>query len=218
MAVVKVLMALVDDESGAIEKESAKNDEWVKISIKKLHALPDMGDNDDIKSFLDYLSDQLTKDSSSSGHKDLVFVKSSSKDINVSKVGIERPWLSEAEGFSLPNHDSGRIRPTESQVNVTDSSVTNYDSAEESTSVCSTPSLHWRSLMGINLWREEYEVSWPKGGRSRSSPCIMVVDFSSSGVRSDVPIGFEGKKIDVSLALYRELKKFLLRTVYLPSK
>ncbi|GKG39877.1 hypothetical protein Tco_0464022, partial [Tanacetum coccineum] len=45
------------------------------------------------------------------------------------------PWLSKAEGFNLPNHDTGRILPTESQVNVTDSSVTNYDSVEESTSV-----------------------------------------------------------------------------------
>ncbi|GJZ76108.1 retrovirus-related pol polyprotein from transposon TNT 1-94, partial [Tanacetum coccineum] len=41
-----------------------------------------------------------------SGQKDLVFVKSSTDNINVSIPGVERPWLSEAEGFILPNHDT----------------------------------------------------------------------------------------------------------------
>ncbi|GKD19313.1 retrovirus-related pol polyprotein from transposon TNT 1-94 [Tanacetum coccineum] len=58
---------------------------------------------------------------------------------------VERPWLSEAEGFILPNHDAGKILPGESQRNTTDppvavtnSSATDYDSTDES-SVCSTP-------------------------------------------------------------------------------
>nr|GEU87014.1 copia protein [Tanacetum cinerariifolium] len=66
-------------------------------------------------------------------------------DSKVSIPGVERPWLSEAEGFILPNHDTGRILPAESQRNttdslavVTDSSATDYDSADESL-VCSTP-------------------------------------------------------------------------------
>ncbi|GJX30705.1 retrovirus-related pol polyprotein from transposon TNT 1-94 [Tanacetum coccineum] len=61
------------------------------------------------------------------------------------KISRERPWLSKAEGFILPNHDTGRILPAESQRNttdpsvaVTDSSATEYDSADES-SICSTP-------------------------------------------------------------------------------
>ncbi|GJT59223.1 hypothetical protein Tco_1002756 [Tanacetum coccineum] len=77
--------------------------------------------------------------------KDLVFVKSLVDDTKVTIPGVERPWLSEAEGFILPNHDTGRILPYESQRNttdhsvaVTDSSTTNYDSADESL-VCSTP-------------------------------------------------------------------------------
>ncbi|GJU28189.1 retrovirus-related pol polyprotein from transposon TNT 1-94 [Tanacetum coccineum] len=89
--------------------------------------------------------DHLTKDPSSSGQKDIVFVKSSADDTKVSIPGVERPWLSKAEGFILPNHDTGRILPAESQRNttdpsvaVTDSSATNYDSADES-SVSSTP-------------------------------------------------------------------------------
>ncbi|GJS39962.1 hypothetical protein Tco_0565005 [Tanacetum coccineum] len=67
--------------------------------------------------------DQLTKDPSSSGQKDLVFVKSSADDTKVSIPGVERLWLSRAEGFILPNHDTGRILPAESQRNITDPSV-----------------------------------------------------------------------------------------------
>ncbi|GJW88465.1 retrovirus-related pol polyprotein from transposon TNT 1-94 [Tanacetum coccineum] len=89
--------------------------------------------------------DQLTEDPSSSGQKDTVFVKSSADDTKVSIPCVERPWLSEAEGFILPNHDTGRILPAESQRNttdpsvaVTDSSTTDYESTDEF-SVCSTP-------------------------------------------------------------------------------
>ncbi|GKG46094.1 hypothetical protein Tco_0498540, partial [Tanacetum coccineum] len=53
--------------------------------------------------------------------------------------------MSEAESFILPNHDTSRILPVESQRNttdpsvaITDSSATDYDSADES-SVCSPP-------------------------------------------------------------------------------
>nr|GEW75112.1 hypothetical protein [Tanacetum cinerariifolium] len=81
-------------------------------------------------------ANQLTEDPSSSRQKDLVFVKSSADDTKVSIPGVERLLLSEAEGFILPNHDTGRILPAESQRNttdpsvaVTDSSATDYDSA-----------------------------------------------------------------------------------------
>ncbi|GJW38443.1 hypothetical protein Tco_0064288 [Tanacetum coccineum] len=238
---VKVLMALAE-ENDVVSKEGAKNDKWVKISMRKVHTLLKMEDNDDRKTYLDYLYidlnyveeqrnnllskhrdlvhelnpckeqllvlkqakldfltmqhvnteilkenknlrtelkeltaitetwlngsnkvnqciseqipsqkkrilrvDQLTEDPSSSRQKDLVFVKSSADDTKVSITGAERPLLSEAEGFILPNHDTGRILPAESQRNitnplvaVTDSSATEYDSADES-SVCSTP-------------------------------------------------------------------------------
>ncbi|GJU38125.1 retrovirus-related pol polyprotein from transposon TNT 1-94 [Tanacetum coccineum] len=59
-------------------------------------------------------------------------------------VKISMRKLSEAEGFILANHDTGRILPPESQRNTTDppvaitnSSATDYDSADESL-VCST--------------------------------------------------------------------------------
>nr|GEV35334.1 retrovirus-related Pol polyprotein from transposon TNT 1-94 [Tanacetum cinerariifolium] len=128
MVEVKVLMALVE-ENDAISKEDARNGEHVKISIKK--RIPGV--------------DQLTEDPSNSGQKDLVFVKSLAVDTKVSIPGVERPWLCEAEGFILPNYDTGRIlsakshrNTTDPSVTVTDSSATDYDSADES-SVCSTP-------------------------------------------------------------------------------
>ncbi|GJZ50053.1 hypothetical protein Tco_0604243 [Tanacetum coccineum] len=46
---VKVLMALVDDENVDVGKESATNGEWVKISMRKVHTLLEMEDNDERK-------------------------------------------------------------------------------------------------------------------------------------------------------------------------
>ncbi|GJV01034.1 hypothetical protein Tco_1330304 [Tanacetum coccineum] len=78
-------------------------------------------------------ADQLAEDSSSSRQKYLVFVKTLADNTNVS----------EAEGFILPNHDTGRNLQAKSQamsqgntidhlVVVTDSSATDYDSGDES--------------------------------------------------------------------------------------
>ncbi|GJT36079.1 hypothetical protein Tco_0926498 [Tanacetum coccineum] len=51
----KALMALTNEERVFVGKESANNGERVKISIQKVHTLLEMEDNDDRKSFLDYL-------------------------------------------------------------------------------------------------------------------------------------------------------------------
>nr|GEV69047.1 retrovirus-related Pol polyprotein from transposon TNT 1-94 [Tanacetum cinerariifolium] len=89
--------------------------------------------------------EEVSSDDNEMVAKDLVFVKSSADDTKVTIPGVERPWLSEAKGFILPYHDTGRIllyepqrNPTDSSVAVTDSSATDYDSADES-SVCSIP-------------------------------------------------------------------------------
>ncbi|GKB34131.1 hypothetical protein Tco_0879073 [Tanacetum coccineum] len=52
---VKALMALTDEERVSVSKESAKNSEWIKISMKKVHTPLEMEDNDDRISYLDYL-------------------------------------------------------------------------------------------------------------------------------------------------------------------
>ncbi|GJV48902.1 retrovirus-related pol polyprotein from transposon TNT 1-94, partial [Tanacetum coccineum] len=100
-------------------------------------------------------ADQLTEDPSSSGQKDIIFVKSSADDTKVSIPGVERPWLSEFEGFIMPNYDTGRILPVESQKNTIDPSIavidsltTDYDSADES-SVYSTPLPPLKKLDGV---------------------------------------------------------------------
>ncbi|GJV36345.1 hypothetical protein Tco_1408822, partial [Tanacetum coccineum] len=236
---VKALMVLTTEERVSLGKESASNGEWVKISIQKVHTLLELKDNDDIKSFLDYLCidlnyveeqrnnllskhrnlvqelntckeqllvikqakldlltiqnteilkenqnlrnelkeltsitetwlnssnkvnqciseqiptqnkkilgiDQLTKDTSSYGPKDLIFVKSLADNSNMSITNSNKPRLSKAEDSTLPNHDTGKVPSDESQrntidplVDVSDSSATDYDSADES-SVCST--------------------------------------------------------------------------------
>ncbi|GJR63587.1 hypothetical protein Tco_1505749 [Tanacetum coccineum] len=138
MVEVKVLMALAEEDD-AISKEGARNGEWVKISMRKVHTLLEIEDNDDRKTYLDYLCIDLNyvkeqRNNLFSGQKDLVFVKSLANDTKVSIPGVERPWFSEVEGFILPNHDTGRILLAESQRNttdppvvVTDSSVTDYD-------------------------------------------------------------------------------------------
>ncbi|GJV14959.1 retrovirus-related pol polyprotein from transposon TNT 1-94 [Tanacetum coccineum] len=239
---VKALMELADEERDSVGKESANNGEWVKISIQKVHTLLEIEDNDDRKSFLDYLCidlnyveeqrnnllskhinlvqelntckeqllvlkqakldfftmqhvntemfkenqnlrnelkdltsitetwlnssnkvnqciseqiptqkkkilgiDQLTEDTSSSRQKDLIFIKSSVDNSNMSITTSNKPRLFEAENSTLPNHDTDKVPSEESERNtidlsvaISDSSVTDYDSADES-SVYSTP-------------------------------------------------------------------------------
>nr|GEW21932.1 hypothetical protein [Tanacetum cinerariifolium] len=108
---IKVLMALANDENVVFGKESTKNDERVKISMRKC-----ISEQIPIQKKIITGVDQLTEDPSSSGKKDLVFVKSLADDTKVSIPGVERSWLSKAEGFILPNHDTGRILPAESQI------------------------------------------------------------------------------------------------------
>ncbi|GKD78158.1 hypothetical protein Tco_1340779 [Tanacetum coccineum] len=233
MVEVKVLMELAEDND-VVSKEVAKNGEWVKISMRKVHTLLEIEDNYDRKNYLNYLCIDLNyveekRNNIMSKHRDLVqemntfkeqllvlkqakldfltmqhvnteilkenqnlrkelkeltaitetwlngsnkispvlgkktvFVKSSPNDTKVSIPGVERPWLSEAEGFILLNHDTCRILPAESQRNttdpqvaVTDSSATDYDSAYESL-VCSTPLPSLNKLDGVE------PVSGPK--------------------------------------------------------
>ncbi|GJT68763.1 retrovirus-related pol polyprotein from transposon TNT 1-94 [Tanacetum coccineum] len=54
MVEVKVLMALAE-ENDVVSKEGARNGEWVKISMRKVHTLLEIEDNDDRKVYLNYL-------------------------------------------------------------------------------------------------------------------------------------------------------------------
>nr|GEV35279.1 retrovirus-related Pol polyprotein from transposon TNT 1-94 [Tanacetum cinerariifolium] len=146
---VKLLMALAEDND-VIIKEGARNGEWVKISMRKCINEQILTQNKRILRV-----DQLIEGPSSFRQNDLVFVKSLTDDTKVSIPGVKRPWLSEAEGFILPNHDTGRILPAESQRNTTDppavvsdSLAADYDSPDES-SVCSTLFSPLKKLDGV---------------------------------------------------------------------
>ncbi|GJQ98503.1 retrovirus-related pol polyprotein from transposon TNT 1-94 [Tanacetum coccineum] len=87
MTEVKALMALADEERGSVGKESAKNDEWTKISMKKIHTLLEIEDNHDRKSFLDYLCIDLNyveeqRNNLMSKHRNLV------QELNICKEHI----------------------------------------------------------------------------------------------------------------------------------
>ncbi|GJS63400.1 hypothetical protein Tco_0677964 [Tanacetum coccineum] len=115
-------------------------------------------------------------------------------DTKVSILGVERSRLSEHEGFILPNHDTGRILPAESQRNTTDSlvdvidsSVTNYDSADESL-VCSTP-----------LPPLEKLVALAKGNKSASASKINSTSASklkNVKIEDDPPLAIVMKELN----------------------
>ncbi|GJZ05218.1 hypothetical protein Tco_0538493 [Tanacetum coccineum] len=135
------------------DEEEVSSDDNEMVEVKVLMALAE--DND-------VVSREGVRKGEWYGQKDPVFVKSSADDTKVSIPGVERPWLSESEGFILPNYDTGRILPAESQRNTTDplvvvtnSSASDYDSADES-SVCSTTLPPLKKLAGAE------HVSGPK--------------------------------------------------------
>ncbi|GJY18866.1 hypothetical protein Tco_0390357 [Tanacetum coccineum] len=145
MVEVKVLLVLAE-ENDVVNKEGARNGEWVKIFMRKVYTLLEMEDNDDRKNYLDYLCIDLNyveeqKNNLMSKHRDLV------QELNTSKeqlLVLKQAKLDFLTMFYLPNHDTGRILPAESQRNTTeplvaviDSSKTDYDLADES-SVCKT--------------------------------------------------------------------------------
>ncbi|GJV54140.1 hypothetical protein Tco_1449881 [Tanacetum coccineum] len=149
---VKALMALANEERVSVSKESASNGDWIKIFIQKCisEQIPTQK-----KKLLGI--DQFTEDTSSSGSKDPVFVKSLADNSEVSITGSNKPMLSKDEDSTISNHDIGKVPSNESQRNiidhsvvVSDSLVIDYDSVDES-SVCSTPFLQWRSWLVLNL-------------------------------------------------------------------
>nr|GEX39998.1 hypothetical protein [Tanacetum cinerariifolium] len=198
MVEVKVLMALAEDND-AVSKEGTRNGEWVKISMRKciMEQIPSQK-----KRILGV--DQLTKDPSSFGQKDLVFAKYSANDTKVSIPSVERTWLSEAEGFILPNHDTGRILLSESQrnttnslVTVTDSLATNYDLADESL-VCSIPLSPLKKLDGVE------PISGPKTIKSilRSKSTFKAKALKYVTIKEPSSAPTKGNKSSSALKVY----------------
>ncbi|GKC71800.1 retrovirus-related pol polyprotein from transposon TNT 1-94 [Tanacetum coccineum] len=161
MVEVKVLMVL-DEDNKTVSKEGARNGECIKISMRKVHTLLEMEDNDDRKNYQDYLCIDLNyveeqRNNLLSKHRNLAQELKTCKEQLLfweKRPSLCKIWLSQAEGFIPPNHDTSRILPAESQrntthplVTVTDSLATDYDSANESL-VCSTLLLPLEKLGG----------------------------------------------------------------------
>nr|GEV21418.1 hypothetical protein [Tanacetum cinerariifolium] len=130
MVKVKVLVALAE-ENDAVSKEGARNGEWIKISMRKVHTLLEMKDNDDKKKVcLDYLCIDLNyveekRSNLLSKHRNLVH------ELNACKEQLLVLKQAKLDFLIMQN-------TTDSSVSVTDSSATDYDSADGS-SVCSIP-------------------------------------------------------------------------------
>nr|GEV37771.1 retrovirus-related Pol polyprotein from transposon TNT 1-94 [Tanacetum cinerariifolium] len=142
---VKALMALTDEERIFVGKESARN-----VLIKLIV-------NEQILTQKKIILGigQLAEDTSSCGSKDLVFVKSSADNSDMSITSSNLHKSSEAEDSTLPNHDIDEVSLNKSQRNTTDPSAIvpdsptpDYDSANES-SVCSTPLLLLKKLDSV---------------------------------------------------------------------
>ncbi|GKA87809.1 hypothetical protein Tco_0809573, partial [Tanacetum coccineum] len=131
-----------------------------------------------------------------------VVVSKKANDTKVTIPGVERPWLSEAEGSILPNYDTGRILPAESQRNtiapsvaVSDSSVTDYDLADES-SVCNTPLPTQKKLNGAE------PISGPKTIKSILSSSASKVHSAPAGklksvkIEDDLPLAVVMKELN----------------------
>nr|GFB30659.1 retrovirus-related Pol polyprotein from transposon TNT 1-94 [Tanacetum cinerariifolium] len=96
------------------------------------------------------------KESANNGEWVKISIKKSlTNNSEVSITGCNKPKLSGAGDFTLSNHDTGKVPLNESQRNTTDhliaisnSSVTDYDSADES-SVCSISLPPQEKLIGV---------------------------------------------------------------------
>ncbi|GKA77846.1 hypothetical protein Tco_0784383 [Tanacetum coccineum] len=166
---VKALMALVEEERVSVSKECARNGEWVQISIRKKRILG-VG--------------QLTEEPSSSGLKDLVFIKSLVDNTKASIPSVERPWLSDVEGFILPNHDTSKILPAEFQrnstdppVTVIDSSETEYDSADESSI--------WSTF--FPLLKKPSDAETVSGPKAVKTPLKSISTFKAEALKGIIP-------------------------------
>ncbi|GJR70270.1 retrovirus-related pol polyprotein from transposon TNT 1-94 [Tanacetum coccineum] len=104
MVEVKVLMALAKDNN-AISKKGARNDEYVKISMRKVLTLLEMEDNDDRKTYLDYLCIDLhyveeQRNNLLSKHRDLVHELNTCKEQNRTErelTSITKAWLNSSD-------------------------------------------------------------------------------------------------------------------------
>nr|GEX74231.1 hypothetical protein [Tanacetum cinerariifolium] len=111
---VNALMAPTDEERVLVGKESARNGDCTKSSLKKKKKILRIN--------------QLTEDTSSFRSKDSIFIKSFSDNSDMSITSSNIPKSSETEDSTLPNQDTDEVPSNESQRNITDLFVVVSDS------------------------------------------------------------------------------------------
>ncbi|GKF56598.1 hypothetical protein Tco_0166938, partial [Tanacetum coccineum] len=134
--------------------------------------------------------------------------------------------LSKAEGFILPNHDTGRILLAESQRNtietdpsvvVTNSSANEYDSADES-SVCSTPLPPLKKLDGVKI--NEPSSAPAKGNKSSSASKVNsapVGKLKSVKIKDDPPLAIVIKELnDLKLQFSKNQSSYSINNHQVP--
>ncbi|GKA01602.1 hypothetical protein Tco_0674267 [Tanacetum coccineum] len=117
---VKAKLALLSSSASALSSSSGKNKGLIAESydwneeevssndneVTEVKALMALADEERVSKKILGI-DQLTEDTSSSGPKDPVFVKSLADNSKVSITGSNKPKLFEAEDSTLSNHDTG---------------------------------------------------------------------------------------------------------------
>nr|GEX37743.1 hypothetical protein [Tanacetum cinerariifolium] len=171
---VNALMALANEERVSVGKESAKNDEWIKIYMKKCisEQIPTQK-----KKILEI--DQLTKDTSSSRPKDPVFIKSSADNSEVSFTGSNKPKLSEVEDSTMSNHDTAPARGNKSFP----SSKTNSAPAEESNLETLNMSKNYETCgRNVHTTSDHNDIEWFR--KSEALEAKKVESFKASKTQS----------------------------------
>ncbi|GJT59766.1 hypothetical protein Tco_1003299 [Tanacetum coccineum] len=139
---VKALMALADKERIYVGQESTRNGEWTKISIKKLLVLK--------QAKLDLLTIQHVNTEILKENQDL---RNELKEI----TSMTETWLNSSNKFcdNIPDIRNLKLKKNTSDpsIAVTESSTTNYDSADESL-VYNTQLLPLKKLDGAKLVSE----------------------------------------------------------------
>ncbi|GKA66130.1 hypothetical protein Tco_0765938 [Tanacetum coccineum] len=153
---VKACMALTDEERVSVSKESVRNG-----------------------------IDQLTKDTSSSGLNDPVFVKSLADNSDLSIINYNIPKLSEVDKVSSVESQRNTTDPSFA---VTESLATNYDSSNESL-VCSTPLPLLKNLDDAELISGSKTIKSILKSKStfkaKALKCIIINEPSSAPARGN---------------------------------
>ncbi|GJZ04710.1 hypothetical protein Tco_0537985 [Tanacetum coccineum] len=199
MVEVKVLMALADDESGAVGKESVRNGKWVKISIRNEQRNNLVIKHRDIIQELNASKEKLLElkqaklDFLTMQHCISEQIPNQKRKILGVDQLTEDPSSSEQKDLvfvknlvddtkvSIPNVERPWLSKTKRFNFPNHDTVVDYDSAEESSLICKTPLPPLEKLAGAE------RVSGPKTIKSILKSCSTIKTDTLKGVIINEP-------------------------------